>query len=421
MSEVNKSMLRKIHYLATLAMMLFPFLPLRVSNFVMIIWVALSVVLFISEGFKLDRKKIGMACVFGCLTVFYALDLLRTDDLASGKFILEKSSGLLAIPLAMALMPYTWTRKEIQYIFDSFTVGALTLALWANIVFWMNGPAPEFAETISSYNYRMTFSKTTNVHPTYAAIFFLFGTLIQVHQLIKPAFEEVRTIRIARIVISHLLVFFALFAAARTPLIAFFIVLGILWIKTKGWKRTIVPVAITTAALIIAFTFITPLKQRYIQVVETEVALPQGDFHNSVNVRYGIFRCSLEILEENWLIGTSAGDLQNNMNTCFEQFDTTVFRTGNYNTHNQYLDLWLSLGIIGLFALFLIYWIPFSNALRSGSDLYLAFIIFFSICCLTENVLARQWGVEFFSFFNALFFFCYQQQEMGRTPYVQAT
>ena len=421
MSEVDKNILRKTHFLLTLAMMLFPFLPLRVSNFVMITWAVLSIVLFISEGLKLDRKKIGMACAFGCLTVFYALDLFRTDDIAAGKFILEKSSGLIAIPLMIALMPYTWTRKEIQYIFDSFTIGVLLLALWANMVFWMNGPAPEFAEAISSYSYRMTFIKITDVHPTYAAIFFLFGALTQVHQLIKPAFKEVRTIRIARIVVAHLLVFFALFAAARTPLVAFFIVLGILWIKTKGWKRTFVPVAVTTIALIIAFIFITPLKQRYIQVVETEVALPQGDFHNSVNVRYGIFRCSLEILEENWLLGTSAGDLQNNMNTCFEQFDTTVFNTGNYNTHNQYVDLWLSLGITGFLALFLIYWVPFSSALKAGSDLYLVFIIFFSICCLTENVLARQWGVEFFAFFNALFFFCYQQQEMGQTPYVQAT
>lgn len=421
MSEIDKSILRKIHFLVTLAMMLFPSLPLRVSNFVMITWVALSVVLFISEGFKLDRKKIGMACVFGCLTVFYAVDLLRTYDVAAGKFILEKSSGLLAIPLAMALLPYKWNRKEIQYIFDSFTIGALILALWANIVFWMNGPAPEFAEAISSYSYRMTFSKITDVHPTYAAIFFLFGALTQIHQLIKPDFNEFRTIRIARIVIAHLLVFFALFAAARTPLIAFFVVLGILWIRTKGWKRTIVPVAITTAALIIAFIFITPLKQRYVQVVETEVALPQGDFHNSVNVRYGIFRCSLEILEENWLWGTSAGDLQNELNVCFEQFNTTVYQTGNYNTHNQYLDLWLSLGIIGLVAVFLIFWIPISNALRTGSEFYLGFILFFSICCLTENVLARQWGVEFFAFFNSVFYFRYRSQKMERTPYVQAT
>jgi len=421
MSEVNKSVLRKIHYLATLAMMLFPFLPLRVSNFVMLGWAAISIILFVSEGAKLDRKQIGMAFVFGCLTVFYALDLLRTEDIAVGKFILEKSTALLAIPLAMALIPYTWTRKETQYIFDAFTIGALILGLWANLVFWIHGPAPEFAETISSYSYRMTFSKITDVHPTYASIFFLFGALAQVQQLLKPAFEEARATRITRVVIAHLLVFFALFAAARTPLIAFFVVLGILWIRTKGWKRTIAPIAVTIAALAIAFVFILPLKQRYIQVVETEVALPQGDFHNSVNVRYGIFRCSLEILEENWLWGTSAGDLQNELNVCFDQFDTTVYLTGNYNTHNQYLDLWLSLGIIGLVAVFLIFWIPLSNALRTGSEFYLGFILFFSICCLTENVLARQWGVEFFAFFNSAFYFRYRSQKMERTPYVQAT
>lgn len=421
MSKVNKNVLKKVHFLVTLAMMLFPFLPLRVSNFVMITWVALSVFLFIQEGSKLDHKKVGMACAFGCLTLLYALDLLRTDNLDDGKFILEKSVGLLAIPMGMALMPSSWTRKEIQYIFDSFTVGALILGLWANIVFWLNGPAPEFTETISSYSYRMTFTKITDVHPTYAAIFFLFGALTQIHQLIKPAFEEAYAIRIVRIAITLSLVLFALFAASRTPLIAFILVLGVLWIRTKGWKRTIMPAAITTAVLIIAFIFITPLKQRYVQVVQTEFALPEGDFHNSVNVRYGIFRCSLEILEENWLAGTSAGSLQERMNTCFQQFDTTVYETGNYNSHNQYLDLWLSLGIVGLFVLFLIYWIPFSYALRTGSDLYLAFILFFSICCMTENVLARQWGVEFFAFFNALLFFFYEKQGLVRTPFLQAT
>ena len=42
-------------------------------------------------------------------------------------------------------------------------------------------------------------------------------------------------------------------------------------------------------------------------------------------------------------------------------------------------------------------------ARQRGDALHMAFLLFMLLCCLTEDLLTRQWGVVFFAFFNTLF------------------
>jgi len=45
----------------------------------------------------------------------------------------------------------------------------------------------------------------------------------------------------------------------------------------------------------------------------------------------------------------------------------------------------------------------FKVALVNRESLYIGFLLLITICCFSENILARAYGSIFFAFFNALF------------------
>jgi O-antigen ligase len=80
------------------------------------------------------------------------------------------------------------------------------------------------------------------------------------------------------------------------------------------------------------------------------------------------------------------------------------------NAHNQYFEETLHNGIGGLLLFLISLLVPAYIALSRKDLIYLAFILIFSLCCITESMLTRQIGIIFYAFFNSLYFF------NGRTP-----
>jgi O-antigen ligase len=70
-------------------------------------------------------------------------------------------------------------------------------------------------------------------------------------------------------------------------------------------------------------------------------------------------------------------------------------------------------GILGLLILIGSLIVPAVAANRNQNYLYLAFLLFFSLCFLTESVLNSQKGVVFFAFFNSLFAFHLLKRQEG--------
>ncbi|MEM9024297.1 MAG: hypothetical protein AAGB22_11175, partial [Bacteroidota bacterium] len=93
------------------------------------------------------------------------------------------------------------------------------------------------------------------------------------------------------------------------------------------------------------------------------------------------------------------------LNDCYEQFDTDIYRNKDYNTHNQFFNFWLNAGLLAVVAFLLMLLVPMIQAYSDKQHLYFLFLVFFAICCLTENLLSRQVGVEFYALFNSLLAF----------------
>jgi len=75
---------------------------------------------------------------------------------------------------------------------------------------------------------------------------------------------------------------------------------------------------------------------------------------------------------------------------------------GNFNFHNQYVQVFAELGIIGFVILLFMLFLNIKNALKYKDFLHIAFAILMISLFLTESFLWRQRGVLFFMIFYCL-------------------
>jgi O-antigen ligase len=136
-------------------------------------------------------------------------------------------------------------------------------------------------------------------------------------------------------------------------------------------------------------------------------------YWGSINLRIALAKNALEIIKSNPVLGTGIGDEKSER---LKQYNLNHFYFGinqEFNEHNQYLNILLSSGAIGLLILLNLLGYPFLKSFQNSDFLYLAFITLIVFSFLSENYLSRLQGVSFFAFFHTLFWI--QNQQTNKT------
>ena len=129
-------------------------------------------------------------------------------------------------------------------------------------------------------------------------------------------------------------------------------------------------------------------------------ANPSG---NSLTQRFEFWRAGKYILSDRWLIGVGTGDPPRAFERAYNEIDSPLENHVRHRAHNQYLSLWISLGVIGLIWFLSVLILPFFLCTRSRSLKYIAFITIAILSFFTEDTLETQVGITFFSFFYCYF------------------
>ena len=116
----------------------------------------------------------------------------------------------------------------------------------------------------------------------------------------------------------------------------------------------------------------------------------------SLSIRLAQWECARNVIQNHWALGVGSGDGQDTLMESYREKGFVEGLRNNYNTHNQYLGTWITLGLPGLILLLLMLW-PWER-----DELWTCFLVLIFISFLTENMLDTQKGVVFFSFFYAL-------------------
>ncbi len=120
--------------------------------------------------------------------------------------------------------------------------------------------------------------------------------------------------------------------------------------------------------------------------------------------RVELWRNSIEIIKENFLYGVGTGDFEKEFADNLCKSNSQLCNSG-YKSHNQYLNIFVTFGLLG-FILFL-FWIiyPPFKAQLSTNYFYLAFAFIVLISMLTEDTLDNIAGRMFYIFFASVMLF----------------
>lgn len=383
----------------------FPLLGMRVAIIIIILFCATALISVIRENkwnqFILNGKNILFLSSYYLLSV---LSFFITLNVEKGLNDLETKASFIVFPVFFILIKNKINQKSLNIVLWIFSLSNLILAIYVWILIFNQGFF-QMLEIDDYYHpvFRRIFSEISGAHLPYLGLWFGFSCLIFINFILNKLLKK--SVKWLLFFACILLVVSMFFFTARMALFST-LVASVFFGINSFKKQTLVKIGLVLAFIVLGLTFFKPVKWRFNELISTEVKNPERyERSNDVNFRYVIYNCSYEILKRHWLLGLGLGNVQENLNQCYAKVDYINyddFKVKSYNTHNQYLNAWLTYGILGI--LFLIYYL--FGSFKGTLMIHKSLIIMTALCLLTENMLEREAGVVFFAFFNTILFYC---------------
>jgi O-antigen ligase len=118
--------------------------------------------------------------------------------------------------------------------------------------------------------------------------------------------------------------------------------------------------------------------------------------------RFVIWNSVNNILKQNLIFGVGTGDIQDELNKEYLKTGNTKLAEANTNAHNQYLEVILENGLIGLILFLSLFGLMFYMAIKDANILYIMFLLIVFFSFMFETMLNRLAGVSFFALFSFL-------------------
>ena len=348
----------------------------------------ISVVLSLFFGFK---KTLLSNLLFNsweilAYSVVLILGLLYTTDLTQGLRVLETNFSVLVIPIIIAcLQP---TQKQLNNIWQSFILGVLTASVIC-FLFAINSFIQDKEYTHFFY-YNLT--DPIGFQPTYFAYYLSFGICLLLYTLYAKQLAMSRSV----IVVGILFLFFMLMlTASRTVYIGMLFVLSFFILKyffdeTGKSNRNI--------ALLSAFLLLVMLLINYFDLNGSLTVSPESTDYWE---RFTLWDAALRA-NPNPLLGVGTGDYKTALNQYYQSQGMELFANESYNSHNQFIQIYFSNGILGLLALGLLICRPLYLSFKVQNPQGILIIFPFIIYGVTEVFLGRFQGIVFFVFCHQL-------------------
>lgn len=363
--------------------------------------------------------------------LLYILSLLYTDNKHQGFFEIEKKLSLFFLPLIMAsTKPLKFSSLKLilkAFVLTCLTAGAYCffIAIKLNI---QEGHTPSYIfNAIFNdihlpgryyyFNYwyftNKLFANAIGIHPVYFAMYIVFSSCIVVW-FWQTKSNKTRKYHFAVLSILFYNFVLLLLLASRTQVLSF-AVLTIFYVTYQAYKQKFLIKAVVVLSIMfslgITIIYLNPiLKERFIDSNKPGVSFEEHKYgEGGLSLRMYKWKYSTDIIREHLWLGVSPGDSQDELQHTYLKNGFTIGFENNFNSHNQYLQLLLELGLVGILLYLYVLFLSFKNAVLKSNLLHLAFLLIFSISCITESMLENNKGIVFFAFFNSIFCFLFAE------------
>ena len=366
----------------------FPF-SIRLSSILTVLLAAT----WLSSGYFRNIPMVFRSKYFLMFSLFFfipALSLLYSEnkDLSS----LEKRFFLIVYPLV--LFTSNIKMAVIKAILGSFAISCTVAALYSLLLTISNG------EVLGTEMTRLHIGITH----VYFGWYLTFTVIILGYFLINRQRTDYISVIFG---IQILFVLFFLFAlSSKMSIISLFVLVSLICIRfiirTRRWILGAIILITPLAIFFITLKNFEVVYYRFYDLFNPENYFVGDNAWNSIGVRVSVLKCISETVVLAPFFGTGIGDVQYDLDNCYQHLGLTT--VVGMNAHNQYLQLLLGTGLVSVVIFLAIFFKAVQASWRNNNRLYLFFICLFLLCSLTESLLERQHGTMFFAFFNSLLF-----------------
>ncbi len=358
--------------------------------------IALLLVLWILkkdwQKLKLSKFQDYLLPLFFIILVFSYL--LRVKSGFNIKDI-EKYFILLIIPVFF--IGINENKKLFDRILYAFAVSSLlfiTIALIYGFIDIYSTGEKSILITESIYHKVTSYGLVRiydNSHPTFSSLFLNFTLYIL---YVKRANFSL----ILKLFLGALIITYILLLNSMIGLICMFFLFFI--ISFKHYKK---PSFLILGLLVLVYIF-NPLKLSKIEKFKNTAftITDKKEERNVLTLRLVKWETALRVIKENPWFGVGDTNVKAAMLKKYQLYDYKYAAEHKYGPHNQYLLILTSLGIVGFLYFIFVLLIPLNYVINK--EFYLVFLAILSIYFLTDDILVRQQGLLFFTFFYSLLF-----------------
>lgn len=332
--------------------------------------------------------------------LLYILSLLYTDDLSNGVNQMTRHLPYILIPLFFIT----------TVIDDKIKRNILLVFLFSTILFLLMADAYAVLDIIKTDSYIirvgngdyykfLSYGLTrvfSDWHPTLVSLFLMMSLVITIQYL----FKSEKKIAIPLIVFIILNIFLI---KSLIGILCLFFMISIFLVASI--KRNIYKVGLVFFLVLLAsvFYFINPLRiDKIQQFKKTQIEITdKEEDRNVLSIRLVKWSSALNLYKQNPIMGVAPGDLKQNLVNQYMENGFEFAAANRFGPHNQFLQILAAFGLLGLLLFFVVIIYPLFLRL-DPNNLYVWFLMITLMFFLTEDVLERQQGIVFFSFFYTL-------------------
>jgi O-antigen ligase len=355
----------------------------------------------------------------GCTLLFIlqCISLLYTNNLPEGGRLLQRSSGIIFIPLAVIINKDFLTEKfqKLRYYFSIILcVGSLYCLAKA-----FSGYIEGASIFIFFYH---NLVKPLSQHAIQFSIMVFIALVFLIENLKR---SNGYSIFLSRVMISFLSLIIVLLSS-KLVISMYVLFLLYFYFNEKIHKlRSVALIPVFIIALTIATVTPNPLGNRFGELFAgnkmlfTQDKFSPATYFNGVQFRLLQWRFCYEILTEqrSWLNGLTPGDAQSFLNRKYLETNMYTGKPGTpdrgylgYHTHNQFLQTLLENGLVALVLFLCVCFSLFKMAIECKSKGLKWLVVLLLIYCFTDAPLETQYGIVIFTFFPA--FLCMEHRAL---------
>ena len=318
-----------------------------------------------------------------CYWFVYLLSMLWTENRSAGWDEIGGLACFIMLPLTCVCTDFRqFSEKLVRMILWTFvlTMSVLFVLLLSIVVV----KACRSAEY--SFLWFMMNEDFYYIHHGYMALYILTGLAFLYSELARKEKQSVKQI-VLIIVCACCLVLFLLCINSRAGLLCLILLMAFSWVHQclvrKKYRFALISLVI--ASLVVVGThFALPEYFRRLSVTIDQVA--HGDKSDG---RFEIMEKTWIVLKDNKLLGVGAGDRMDELVPYYDSLEEA------YCPHNQYLDSWMTAGVMGLLSLLVMLVVPLVMAFRKRNIFSLLFLLILMVNILFESMFERQMGIVF--------------------------